>query len=81
MDWLTAVLSNPLTDKAFAVVLVFVLLKFMHDDIGALVRSMSELKEEIANDRTHSASRMTEVREFMREMIQMWVRTEERTRK
>jgi hypothetical protein len=81
MDWITPLLANPLIDKAFAVVLVFVLLRFMREDMTALTNAMTSLKNEIAADRKLAGDQMVEVRAFMRELIQMWARTEERNRK
>lgn len=78
-DWLSSILGNPLVDKSFAVVLVFVLLRFMREDIGKLVDAITSVKtstealhDQIRNERDHQASRMTETREFMRELIRLW---------
>lgn len=72
-------ISNPLVDKAFAVVIVFILLKFLREDIKELTDAVnqnstltSELITKLDSDRQHQTNRMTEIRENLREMIRMW---------
>lgn len=74
MEWLTAILSSPITDKTFAIVLAFTLLYFMHNDVDKLIKAVEQFTEVVRGERDHQASRMTEIREFMRQMIEMWSR-------
>lgn len=76
---LLGLLSNPLVDKAFAVVIVFILLKFLREDIGKLTDAMTENSAELRamgakldTVQQHTSSRMNEIREALRELIKMW---------
>ena len=42
MEWLAAILSSPITDKAFSIVAASVLLYILHVDLGKLRDSVSE---------------------------------------
>ena len=79
MDWLNDVAGNPIFDRGLAIVLVFVLLKFLREDIRMLTESIGKLSSEFSalttelkSSTAHQTNRMSEIREALREMIRMW---------
>jgi hypothetical protein len=81
MDWLTAILNSPWFDRTLATVLVFVLLRFLREDIRNLTSSIVAMTVKLDtvvamlnSVTTHNQTRMDEIRQFMRELIAMWAR-------
>ena len=86
MEWLVDLVNNPLVDKSFAVVLVFVLLRFLREDmkgLGAAIdrvtarlgeanTSTEKLHQEIKAQSAHQTTRMGEIREAVRDMYRLY---------
>lgn len=68
-----ALLNSPWFDRGLAVVLVFVLLRMMHEDIGKLTTAVAALASELSHSQGAIVARQEEIRKGLREILQFWM--------
>lgn len=68
-----ALLNSPWFDRGLAVVLVFVLLRMMHEDISKLTTAVVGLTGELRNSQGAIVERQEEIRKGLREILMFWM--------
>lgn len=66
-DWIALIF-----DKSVTAGIAVYLIRVVTEELRANTRSNDRLADEIKNDRSHSATRMSEIREFMQQMVQLF---------
>lgn len=76
LDWISAILTNPVTERAFYLIITLALVMLIDRRLLQVVKEFAALRAELrgiaanmSGQMAHQTSRMAEIRNFMRDLL------------